>query len=197
VLSSKVVTVGVGLLFAPGLAEGASLVFEYEGACVFDCEDEGLAPGAPASGRVVIDDAGYAPGGFFGNDDLLDFSFDFGGIRLDKASTKAFSFGGPWQVIPGGDLRWYLDASASVDRFDLGSTISASGGPREGGAYASFLGTCEVDAEFPCSVGFHTAAQFEMKEAAPVPLPPTALLLAAGLAGMAGLRLRRRGLAAA
>ena len=94
--------------------------------------------------------------------------------------------------FPGGGLRSYLDASASVDRIDLGPTISASGGWDNSFAYASNLGTCEVNAEFSCAVGFHTAAQFEMNGIAPIPLPPTVLLLGVGFAGLAGLQLRRR-----
>ena len=173
-----------------GTAAGAeTLTFLYSGSCTFACEDEGLDFGAPATGKVVIDNAGYSPEGVFGPEALVDFSFDFGGIALDLASTKAFTFGGPWEVVPGAGLVWYLNASASDFRFDLGNTIMANGSASFGYAYASTRGACEPDPEGGCDLGIITAAQFELtSDAAPIPLPAGAWLLLSALFGAIGLR---------
>jgi hypothetical protein len=175
-------------------SQASALTLTYTGVCSFNCEEEGLDVGAPMNGHVEIDDSGYSPDGYFGNSDLVDFSFDFGGISLDLAGTKAFSFGGPWEVVPGAGLRWYLDASAAEGRSELGPTISASGGPDDGFGMASFLGTCETDAEFSCQLAFRTAAQFEMRTpTAPVPLPAAGSLLAVSMLGLGVAGRRGRG----
>ena len=84
------------LLIASGLVCGAAsavpLTFEYTGVCVDNCEAEGLEVGAPAYMKVVMDDAGYAPEGFFGIEALINFSFDLGGIELDSATARNVFF---------------------------------------------------------------------------------------------------------
>ena len=81
-----------GLLLAPllitsglvcGAASAVPLTFEYSGTCVYNCEDEGLEVGAPAYMKLVMDDAGYTPDGYFGIEALIDFSFDLGGIEIE------------------------------------------------------------------------------------------------------------------
>lgn len=195
-ISFRQTAVALGVLVTGGtLAQAAPITFNYVGACAFNCSDEGLQTGARATGRVVLDDAGFSPDGFFGNEALIDFSFDLGGIRLVRATSAAFDFGGPWEVIPGAGLAWYLNASTSRTRFDqLGPTISISGSADGGFGEGSFLGTCDANAEFTCPIAFQTAAQFELSpDMAPVPLPGTGLLLAASLLGLGVFGIRRAG----
>jgi hypothetical protein len=181
----------VGSCLTPALAQAATLAFEYKGACAFNCEEEGLEVGAPASGRLVMDDAGFTPSGFFTSAALIDFSFDFGGIKLDRAGAQASGFGGTWGSAPDPEPSWQLSASTAVGRFEQGPTISVGGDPTQAFGIASFLGTCETT-DFGCNPTFFTAAQFELQPVAPIPLPAPVLLLGAGLAALAGLRFGRR-----
>jgi hypothetical protein len=177
-------------LFASA-ASAATLVYRYEGQCSFDCEAQGLSVGAPATGTISIDDSGRTPDGGFGNEALLDFSFDFAGIRLAKADTAAFSFGGVWEAAPGFGPAWILGASSSDFQFVPGPTISVSATDTEGFAFAAESGYCFTSDESSCLAQTFDAAQFEMK-VAPIPLPGAGVLLLGALGGLACIARGRR-----
>ena len=176
---------------AASSGQAATLAYNFEGACAFNCEEEGLAVGAKATGTLSMLDDGFTPNGSFGSASLVDFSFDLGGIKVDKQSSAGWSFGGTWGASAQPQPFWELSAGTTSGRFNEGPTISVGGGEGSAFAYGSFLGTCET-LDNGCTIAFHTAAQFEMTEAAPVPLPAPLVLLLAGLASLAGLGLAAR-----
>ncbi len=179
-----------GLMIGGSVANAAVITQSYSGYCAFNCETEGLAVGAPASGRIVFDDAAATPETPFENSALIDFSFDFGGIGLSKADALAFSFSGIQEASPGFGPVWSLDASTSDFVSILGPTFSMSGSPEGGFAFASSQGYCFVR-ETSCQAQTGIAAQFEMQPA-PVPLPPAGVLLLGGVFALVGLARRRQ-----
>jgi hypothetical protein len=182
-----------GLMIVGSAANAAVVTQFFSGSCAFNCETEGLPVGTPASGHIVFDDAAATPETPFENSALIDFSFDFGGIELDKAGALAFAFSGIQEASPGFGPVWFLDASTSDFVSILGPTFSMSGSPEGGFAFASSQGYCFVG-ETSCQAQTGIAAQFEM-QLAPVPLPPAGLLLVGGVFTLVGLARRRRRLA--
>lgn len=179
------------LLVGGTMARAAPVTFAYTGVCSFGCASQGIADGARASGRVVFDDAGFTPGGVFLNEALIDFSFDLGGIRLDRAGAAGVDFQGLWNDGPRDGMIWILAASAA-NGAALGPTISLVGGFGNAGGAGARLGSCTLTGPDGCDPSFGASANFELT-AAPVPLPAPLALLGAGLASLAALRRFGRG----
>lgn len=184
----------VALLIAAPAAHAASLILDFNTACETNCARQGLSPGTAGSGRIVLDDSGFRPWAEFGDEALVDFSFDFGGgITLDRAGAAAFSLTGYWEGRPDKRPDFRLNASASDDSRRPGPTfhIGLSYGP----FFVSAASYCIPAAGLDCGVqdldtyavllhDNHPAPQ-------PVPLPAAGWLLAAGAGALPMLRLAR------
>ena len=70
--------------------------------------------------KLVMDDAGYTPTGYFGIEALIDFSFDLGGMERNSATARNVFFGGSWEVVPGGPLVSELNQQLPMD---AGTTV--------------------------------------------------------------------------
>lgn len=181
------------LLAAPA-AQAASLILDFNTVCETNCARQGLASGTTGSGRIVLDDSGFSPWAEFGNEAMIDFSFDFGGgITLDRAGAAAFALTGYWEGRPDKRPDFRLNASASDDSSRPGATFHA--GLSYGPFYVSAASYCIPAAGLDCAPqdldNYAILLHDNHPAPQPVPLPAAGWLLVAGAGALPMFRLTR------
>jgi hypothetical protein len=188
---------GGALILATPAAWGATATFDVGAVCETDCGAAGLGPNDLVTGSIEVSTDGFAPSGPVARADLVGFEIFLGGSSSDifKPLSPAYDFAATW----GADARTLQSvsfvASGAVGLGAAGPFLSTS----RGGNALSIWGVCGdalcTTPSFaegpPASL---TPVRFTPVSAAPVPLPATAPLIAAGalaLAAAAGLRRRR------
>ena len=166
---------------------------DVAGTCLTDCANVGLADGDGIGGSILVDDALFTPGGVSGNAALRSYSFAFGNFSFSSAQPSDPGFAVRWGATRGSVAGFLVNGFVSNDPAAPGpalilDALLGGGSVAAHQGYRRQVGCCNLEFGFtdPASLSVDGFA------VAPVPVPSAVLLLAGGLAGLAGLRSRRR-----
>jgi len=176
------------------LAVSAAVV-NITGTCSYACANLGLADGANIAGSMSLDDSVFSPNGYSEEEALESFSFAFDGFSLSSLDVPdPARFEVYWGSTPGSVYRLGMEAFTSSDRNNPGPALTVNAwNDFPGYGYATANGYWD---EGPgCCLDFDRGDSISIDvdpiAAAPIPVPPSALLLLGAIAGLAGFRLRR------
>ena len=169
-----------------GTAESATLDFIATTNCVSNCAAAALSDGQPITAYLKFDEAGFAPGGFIENDDLLGFSVTFGGSTLSSANAFGSSVFAQWGATER-DIGVFSFQAAENEAPTLGLAFGMNNFDGSGFSTGGLSQnpTCGI-----VELGDYAVAGPVTVSA--VPLPPALLLIASGIAGLAFLRREAR-----
>lgn len=183
---TNILAVGLAAGLLAGAAEAATLRLQANTTCLSNCAAAGLVTGQAITARLRVDDAGFTPGGFLDDDDLLGFRVRFGGSTLSNENAFGSSFFAEW----GATRNEFTTFS-----FQAASTEAPLTGPAfgllnfEDSAFTK-NGFCQ---NATCGViGLGDYANAAPVTISAVPAPPALLLAASAVAGLAFAARRRR-----
>jgi hypothetical protein len=138
VIVAAALAAGAAEALAAGAAEAATVTFRVSGMCQTNCDRVGGFEGEVVGGRVVLDDAGFAPGGPIDASAFVDFLIIFGDVDNGPTTTPVFGASGVWGATPD-DPAIGLRLAAGPVGPELGSAFAFSGLiPRRPDALRSF-----------------------------------------------------------
>ncbi len=186
---------GALLVLAAPAGWGATTTIPFSAACLVDCAAAGMATDSVVSGTFEVSTDLFEPSAPVA---LVDFGVAFGGtsIAITKSDAAGYGFTATWGADTTSIENVSFVASGAAGLALPGPFLSIGGGTN----LASISGICD---DFRCAgtsfSGTPGAARLSAVEydaaVAPVPLPPTGLLAAAGslvLAAAAWLQRERR-----
>lgn len=190
----SLVMAGAALLLAAPAAWSATSSFHISAECTANCGAAGLGSSGLVNGTIVLSTDGFAPGASIGRAALQSFGILFGETAILEPDSPAWDFSAIWGID--------RNAIAGVSFTASGADGIGAGGPLfstgVGGNLLSLNGFCgNVLCTAPAFSGTPATlspVSFVPRDVAPIPLPPTGPLAAAGalaLAAAAGLRRRR------
>lgn len=187
--------IGGALLLAAPAAWSATASFNVEASCAANCVGAGFEPDELIQGTIVLSTNGFAPSGSVARADVVSF-----GILIGEGTTGIFHGDSPaWNFSAawGADTKTLQDvafiASGANGLRTAGLLFSTS----PGGSALSQSGICSdvlcSDPSFQGTPATLSAVTFSPRDVAPIPLPATAPLAAAGVLALAAMaRLARR-----
>ncbi|MET1413076.1 hypothetical protein ABVF61_12450 [Roseibium sp. HPY-6] len=173
------------LMFSPA-AQAAPVRFDFSTTCTSACSRAGLDVGDALTGYFLFDSAGFNVGPRIGyqSEDVIDFSITAGNLTIDRASSAGFNF----STFDTGDDsgtridRWSFVTSTALSGFGgTGFSVSSEGLTRATAASRLVQLSNSTFLSFRNGSTANFQAVGPITSVAAVPLPPSVLMLGAGL----------------